>query len=220
MPSGIETLGDDDILVDITLVSDRPTPPGFRLEVSVAAHRHRVVFSGGDDEIRAWDELLFTKHLRHTVYWSHIPSDSHDGLTRTLFYGEPGVEFHTEQKQIGTGGPPGLGDEWPIFGDVLIAIFGAGGAGTVLAAALKKFFTRHQGKKVAFRVNGNVESIHGYSAAEVERIVKATQLVMQMQHSDRELDPVQQQLRQLLSGTTDLGEEEPGSGDHGDSNEN
>lgn len=98
------------------------------------------------------------------------------------------------------------------MGNVLVAAFGAGGAGSVLAAALMKFFSRHRGKKVVFGVNGKVRSIQGYSAAEVERVIKATQLAME-QPFNQELDHVKEQLEQLLPDTSYMTlreEEDPG----------
>ncbi|WP_143227484.1 effector-associated constant component EACC1 [Actinomadura mexicana] len=214
-------------MVDITLWEPPWYLHPYRHEVSVAVNGPRalrMVFEAGNDGIRAWDEWRVNEStgLHLASPWCGFPIESYDrkGFIRALFDGQPGVEFHTEQKQIGIQGPSGPGDVAPLIGNALVAALGAGGVGTVLATALMRFFTRHRGKKIIFRANGKVRSIHGYSAADVERVLNVTQLVMQ-QRPGQEPDPgLQEQLRQLLSGTDDPGGGEPGSGDGGDSTRN
>ncbi|MFJ2574976.1 hypothetical protein ACIOYT_31740 [Streptomyces halstedii] len=202
-------------------------------EVRVSLHGFRVVFRRSEGLIRAWDEHLIGGHSTNNHQWLRMASDGKgtfpptpfsvkggelsnlpESFIRELFDQQPSVEFHTERMKVGEVGSPGPGDTWPVVGNVLVAALGAGGAGTVLAAALMRFFTRNRGKKVAFRTDGKVQSMHGYSAAEVERVVRATQFVME-QRTDSESGRLQEQLRQLLSGTDEA--REPGSGEGGGS---
>ncbi|MFD8710909.1 hypothetical protein ACFV07_10645 [Streptomyces anulatus] len=228
-------LGDDDAVVDIMFHSagkHRETV----YEVRVSLHGFRVVFRRDEDLIHAWDEHLIDGHSTNNHQWLRMaiggkgifpptPFSFEGGeltnlpasFIRWLFYQQPGVEFHTERQMVGEVGYAGPGDTWPVVGNVLVAAMGAGGAGTVLAAALMRFFTRNRGKRVAFRTDGKVQSMHGYSAAEVERVVRVTQLLTE-QRTDSESGHLQEQLRQLLSGTDET--REPGSREGGGSTGN
>lgn len=65
--------------------------------------------------------------------------------------------------------------QWSTAGDSfswLVAAVSGGGAGTTLALALHKFVDRHKGKQVVLRQDGSVAEVTGYSAEDVERILK------------------------------------------------
>jgi hypothetical protein len=55
----------------------------------------------------------------------------------------------------------------------LVAAMGTGGAGTALALALHKFIDRHKHTKVIIHQDGHAVEVTGYSAKDVERILKA-----------------------------------------------
>ncbi|WP_436498161.1 hypothetical protein [Actinokineospora sp. HUAS TT18] len=46
------------------------------------------------------------------------------------------------------------------------------GAGGAITVAITKFFEKHQGKKVTFGAEGQVTTLEGFSAKDVERVLQ------------------------------------------------
>ncbi|OXM43119.1 hypothetical protein CFP75_39655 [Amycolatopsis alba DSM 44262] len=100
---------------------------------------------------------------------SHDDPDPDGGkYMRALLDGRSDVRWSVKHGYI-----PHLASGSGIWVDVVVA---AGGAGTVLAATLGKLFTRHQDKTVEFDVHGKLKIVRGYSAKDVDRIVRALKL--------------------------------------------
>ncbi|MEU3767910.1 hypothetical protein AB0E55_22900 [Amycolatopsis keratiniphila] len=90
---------------------------------------------------------------------------------RALLDGRSDVQWKVNKSYI-----PNIASGSGTYVDVVVAAVSTGGAGTVLMATLGKLFTRHQDKTVEFDVDGELKIVRGYSAKDVERIVKALEL--------------------------------------------
>ncbi|OLZ51570.1 hypothetical protein [Amycolatopsis keratiniphila] len=74
---------------------------------------------------------------------------------------------------------------------------GSGGAVTALVVALQKFFERYKDKNVSFGPNGQVESMTGFSARDVTRVLDAANRI---QREQDELRHLQRDDRRIDSG--------------------
>jgi len=115
--------------------------------------------------------------MTRELKWRSHPGDpDFDGgkYMRALLDGRSDVRW-----RIGWRGIPGTefsGPDGMTLANVIVAAVSAGGAGTVLMATLGKLFTRHQDKTVEFDVDGRLKVVRGYSAKDVDRVVKALEL--------------------------------------------
>jgi hypothetical protein len=80
--------------------------------------------------------------------------------------------------------------------EILAVALRPGGAGTALVVALQRFLERHKGKSVTFGPEGNVETMIGYSAKDVQKVLAEVNRARQVR------DAQQASIRRPLSPDT------------------